>query len=468
MRDLYGSKSTLCCMCDHSLEPKCSQTMLPANQCASQRRDKCCSWSWHFVRWLQSKTIGRINFMDFGIGGTTSTIGQELFIEKLVWPEYVKSRVLDLVILDYGVNDACEMWDGRDIAAVSSVEHGLERLVRKILTLYTVDGKQPNIVLINGMPSFHAGYQYTRVYSKVAEHYSLPLWSYNDVVMSDEMKKRSYSYILRWRDTCKECGDVHPAWYVHLFMADLYSAIIEKEFAKCPSTPKPIATAATAITLPPALSSEGGSFHWCRNNTQSFLQVSISDVIKMGPQNGRYLPPADASQWVVSEVTKGKFGWLDEFPEHEEVTTQPPRERTLTFQLRDNSHQDRKDSRKGFIGDMILRIQFVRSAKNAGKFAIFLCGMQIGPIVDTCLPHFNKRQSTVEVHFALVKGFPYSCPFQTDKNSLPILLELKHISAASTGGNVDKCDRGKTEKVRIVEVMLCAAAMEKLTLPRYG
>jgi len=459
---------TLGCMCDHSLEPKCSKTMLPANQCASQRRDKCCSWSWHFIRWLQSKTIGRINFMDFGIGGVTSSIGQELYADRLVWPDYVKTRVLDLVILDYGVNDACDMWDGRDIAAVSSVEHGLEKLVRKIINLYTVEGKQPKIVLINGMPSFHAGYQYTRVYSRVAEHYSLPLWSYNDVVMSDAMKNRSYSYIMRWRDTCKECGDVHPAWYVHLFMADLYSAIMEKEFARCDSTPS-LPVSSTTTTLPPSLSSEEGNLYWCGNNTRSFLHVSMSDVMKMGPQIGRFLPPKDTSQWVVTEIKKGKFGWMDEFPEQEATHF----ERTLTFQLRDYSNEMKNNSQQGFQGDMILRVQFLRSSKYAGKFAIYLCGVQIGPIIDTCLPHFNKRQSTQEVQFALVKGFPTSCP-KSDRNSKenkPIFLELKHIpvsSVTNTGGIVDKCDRGKAEKVKVIEVLLCAAATEKLTIPKYS
>ena len=390
--------------------------------------------------------------MDFGIGGTTSTIGQELFIEKLVWPEYVKSRVLDLVILDYGVNDACEMWDGRDIAAVSSVEHGLERLVRKILTLYTVDGKQPNIVLINGMPSFHAGYQYTRVYSKVAEHYSLPLWSYNDVVMSDEMKKRSYSYILRWRDTCKECGDVHPAWYVHLFMADLYSAIIEKEFRKCSLISPSKNELVIPYKLPPALNTDG-VLHRCDSKVPTVLRVTVGGVVNHEEQIGKFLSQSVPSHWQVVEEKGGKLGWIDEFPDDYNPTATNNQERVLSFELiappSNNFYQHQ--------GELLLRVIILRTYKNAGKFEVFLCGELIGVAVDTCWANPSKRVSTTDVHSIVIPGFPASCTSKNLNNSSP-LLQLKHIWAHGVGLN-STCIRTERQKVKVMEVILCATGL---------
>jgi len=388
--------------------------------------------------------------MDYGIGGTTSSIGQELYVEELYWPDYVKYRVLDLVILDYSVNDACEMWDGTDITAVNSVEHGLEQLVRKIITLYTVDDKPPKIVLINGMPSFHPGYQYTRVYNRVAEHYSLPLWSYHDVVMSEAMKQLRYAYIMRWRDTCKECGDVHPAWYVHLFMADLYSAIIEKEFQRCTQY-QPSQEKAVPYQLPPALSAEG-VLHRCDSKIPTMLRVSVGGVVSNEVQIGKYLPHSTLSHWQVVEEKGGKLGWVDEFPDDFDPNTNH-QERVLSFEL---AAPPSSDFYK-YQGELLLRIIILRTYKNAGKFEVFLCGEPIGgAAVDTCWANPNKRVSTTDVHSIVLQGFPASCSSKSlhNNNSSP-QLQVKHIWAHGVGPN-STCIRTERQKVKVMEVILCA------------
>ena len=78
------------------------------------------------------------------------------------------------------------------------------------------------------------GHPYTTLYKKLARHYSIPLWSYDAAVQSATMMNKSFPKVLRWQeDICEECKG-HPPWTVHLYTADLYAAIIQEEFNRCP------------------------------------------------------------------------------------------------------------------------------------------------------------------------------------------------------------------------------------------
>jgi len=381
------------------------------------------------------------------MGGTNSAIAQEIYAEKIVWPKYSNSHVLDLVLLDYSVNDACELRDEKDLSAINNVEHGLEKLIRKIISLYSVNSLPPRIVLLNGMPIFHYGYPYTKIYEKIARHYSIPIWSYNDVVKSEVMEQRSYAYILQWKDVCQECQAVHPAWYVHLFMADLYSAIIENEFQKCNLLAvQPSKKEEVPYKLPPPLSSEGVLY---RCNF-TMLRIAVTNEVQIG----KLIPQRVPSHWQVVEEKGGKLGWIDEFPDDYNPTATNNQERVLSFELiapPSNNFYEHQ-------GELLLRVIILRTYKNAGKFEVFLCGELIGGVaVDTCWANPSKRVSTTDVHSIVIPGFPASCTSKNLNNSSP-LLQLKHIWAHGVGLN-STCIRTERQKVKVMEVILCATGL---------
>ena len=393
----------------------------------------CCSWPRQLRRWIRSKTTAKVNFISYAIGGTTSSTALQLYVETLP-----KFSHLDLVLLDYSVNDACIMWGGNDAVTLNEVEHGMEWLIRRLLLMYRQI--RPQLVLLNGMPAiFHSGYQYTTAYDKLAQHYSIPLWSYDIVAQSDAMTNKSFSKVLRWEDNCKECG-LHPPWIVHLYTADLYAAIIEGEFNRCPPSNSHSNSSdekTESLVLPAPLTGYDG-IHLCELDSPRHLDISAENVVRNNHHKhiGKY-----SGGWRAVEDRKQKWGWIDEF----DNDSSPHRSMFFKLQESDNLYKSKKD--------LLLRVAFLKTYNNTGKFDVYLCGMFLQSI-DTCWGDPNKRISTTELSFIpLSGGVPSGCNHDPSPT-----IEFRHVRVDYANKTTDEegCDRG-FEKVSVSRVSVCNA-----------
>ena len=354
---------------------------------------------------------------------------------------------LDLVLLDYSVNDACMMWDGKDSMAMNEMEHGMEWLIRRILLLYS--RIRPQLVILNGMPAmFHdGGYQYTTAYEKLARHYSIPLWSYDSVAQSASMMNKSFSKTLQWKDICKQCG-IHPPWIVHLYTSDLYAAIIEKEFNRCPSSSPPSHTSSPenenntkALLVLPAPLTGYGSLHLCELDSPRHLDINAVDVVRNHSHKhiGRY-----SGGWRAVEERIQMFGWVDEF-HNSNNSSSPPRSMFFKLQESDHLYQLKKD--------LLLRIALLKKYNNTGQFDVYLCGMFLQS-VDTCWGDPKIKRSTTELHFIpLSGGVPAGC-----NNDPSPTIEFRHVRVDGSANKTREagCERG-FEKVSVIYVSVCYA-----------
>ena len=399
----------------------------------SSDENHCCSWPRQLHRWIQSKTRAKVNFISYAIGGSTSSTALRLYVDKLP-----KLSLLDLVFLDYSVNDACEMWGGNDAMTFNEVEHGMEWLIRQLLLIYR--HSRPKLVLLNSMPAvFHGGYQYTTAYENLARHYSIPLWSYDIVAQSETMmKKTAVAKVLRWEDNCQECG-VHPPWMVHLYTADLYAAIIEEEFNRCPSPTSPSISSEVkidALVLPSPLTGYDG-IHLCDRDSPRYLDISAEDVVRNNHHKhiGKY-----SGGWRAVEDRYQKWGWIDEFPSDSSP------DQSMYFHLRESDHL--YESKK----DLLLRVAYLKTYKNTGKFDVYICGMFLQSI-DTCWGDPKKKWSTAEVSFIpLSGGIPSDCNHDPSPS-----IQFRHVRVGNATKTIEEgCDR-RYEKVSVISVSVCNA-----------
>ena len=112
----------------------------------------------------------------------------------------------DILLIDYSYNDAAEE-DGI----------GIEDVIRALLSM-SVAGAEPAIIILETrkvMP-----YKTFRVYREVAEHYSVPLWSYREFIHQNMLDNRTnyeqllQVYTLREHPlfSLHDIGWHHPAW----------------------------------------------------------------------------------------------------------------------------------------------------------------------------------------------------------------------------------------------------------------
>jgi len=70
----------------------------------------------------------------------------------------------------------------------------------------------------------------TRYYKELAEHYQLPYWNYRDFVVESKAFKE------KWQNQPLppiQLGRSHPMWFVHRFVADVFSACFDRTLRLC-------------------------------------------------------------------------------------------------------------------------------------------------------------------------------------------------------------------------------------------
>ena len=113
----------------------------------------------------------------------------------------------DILLIDYSYNDAAEE-DGI----------GLEDVIRALLSMSIAGGAEPAIIILETRKV--VPHKTFRVYREVAQHYSIPLWSYREFLHQNMIENRTnyeqllQVYTLRGHPlfSLHDFGWHHPAW----------------------------------------------------------------------------------------------------------------------------------------------------------------------------------------------------------------------------------------------------------------
>jgi len=443
------------------------------------------------LKLLAKNTEIDFKIVNLAVAAKCSCAGNEIMFEKIKDAK-IKLSSSDLVLLDFSINDAAKL-SVEDSAAVFRLQLCVEKLIRKLLS-FNGDSNNPAVVLLEHNPfesverHSHSHmqlrdrykYGYTYVYRQLARHYAIPIWSYHDVVHSEfahqHHLQKKYIDILQFKDTCALCGAIHPAWYVHLFTADLYGSILLTEMLKCTS---PTNSHHNSIynknkhmkevhenksynsqinrPLPAMLTTLNASMIQCNQSIPPLLRISAEDIVLNRTHIGSYHPHlSDSTIFPVLEDRPGKFGWVDEFP----IGFIGGIKRALHLQLRNSSELP------PLLVDiyntetpMMLRIEYMRTYLNAGVILASVCGYWIGENIET---YWADKISVSEFYLVNRRiNFKVLCSKESRRDNGYRLsdaptLELLHMFQGV--GSIWDYNNTRTEKekVKVIDVMLCA------------
>jgi lysophospholipase L1-like esterase len=175
----------------------------------------------------------QFDFINAGIGGTNSTLGA-FRLEDDVF----KSGPVDLLFLEFAVNDGDEAPDNRAVRAMEGIVRHARRLNPRIdiVMQYFADQGKVAEITKGETPSIITRHE------QVAERYGIPVLN-----LALEMTRRLNAGAFTWeqfsRDSC------HPLPFGHQLYADCIDAFLETAWAK----PADLATAPVDHPVPEAL-----------------------------------------------------------------------------------------------------------------------------------------------------------------------------------------------------------------------
>ena len=178
----------------------------------------------YVVQWCQAHfPKAEWDLVNAGIGATGTSYGCLRAQRDLL------SKVPDLVVTEFGVNDA----------NTQECAETYEGLLRQILT----SAKQPAVVMLFMMDQ--GGHNAQEWQSKLGRHYGLPMLSYRDLLWPEIEAKR-----MTWGDISPDA--VHPNDMGHGYAGKLVGSLLDRALASLPQTP----VAAPGQELPAALLTE--------------------------------------------------------------------------------------------------------------------------------------------------------------------------------------------------------------------
>lgn len=414
----------------HSLSTSCCQGKRNASTCqlfpsSSKLHNAFCSWSGYFYRWLQSYLpFKEIHYHNLAKSGHTSYTMYENLLESLRIHGIEKLSRNDLVLIDHSENDACAIVNREELF----VANGLELLIRSLIQLSS--DSTPMMVLIEHWPHDNAvgGKEgsaesvYIRIYRKLAAHYGIPLFSYREVVWSE--------HIAREQPPLKRMMtgfDLHPPWHGHLLAADIYAASIISSLKSCSqSPPSPILEA----TPPPLYNSS-------RLMVTEFCDPSLPYLLDARP-NSTFQPvdlPAFESRltgWTEYVDRHGEPGWMINNSSMNSL-------RKLEFNFNSNKN----------LSNYIVKVKYLRTHFNAGKFSVKLCGRSISSspprVIDALSPSFSTYKVSTPHIFLMKPTFWETISCSPSMSKLELLYELGHNHAEARDH----------QKVKIFSVQIC-------------
>eukprot|EP00428_Durinskia_dybowskii_P061883 CAMPEP_0170373594 /NCGR_PEP_ID=MMETSP0117_2-20130122/10149_1 /TAXON_ID=400756 /ORGANISM="Durinskia baltica, Strain CSIRO CS-38" /LENGTH=422 /DNA_ID=CAMNT_0010628489 /DNA_START=46 /DNA_END=1310 /DNA_ORIENTATION=+ len=265
------------CYCDEAVDSRCKFKDFHANQedvdKSAWGRNNYCRWSLHFVRGLRSMSLAKVKMYNFGKSGGDSGYSADV-VSNLFNKYSLVPSARDLILFDHSTNDAVAIVDK---ASGYSEFRRLEDMIRNVLHVSNHDSP-PNIVLLGQFPEKSRDrdtvppQDYLEMYATLAASYKLNLWSLRDVAQGLTLRAASAAESISSRSNQNSNGNnnynnpkginqlesaataallsyvpylrndhlgggIHPAWFVHLYMADLYLAVLHSEMAKCFADP---------------------------------------------------------------------------------------------------------------------------------------------------------------------------------------------------------------------------------------
>lgn len=419
-----------------------------------------CGWPGYIHRWLLQRYPCKIRFRNFAHGGvssaTMSTMIDGIFSEHKI----ATLTSSDLIFIDHSANDH---WESDQL-------DGLERLIQKLYSYSEGINSLPAIILLEFNQKVGVNY-----YNKVAQQYSIPYWSYYNMVENELTTDPSSRFSIETWDQALRSNTNHPSWPFHLAYADLIASSLMKVSSACEaSVGKDYENGLSQHALKASfldqtyrcgsgdigneLVANAHSF-WAqkhqerRINSPSDSHADLNRSMASVFEDNTVLKDAEEHKlevditmslyWQLMSDRPGKYGWIASIPSGE-ISRNYLDNNTLSFAL----SGDRAVCCSEYSGYQLV-VQFMRTYKNAGLAEVKMCGQTLGTI-DALWEPDVKRVSTM-----VTETFVFTSNDGRDESSCGLVyLDFIHKHFRSK----DTLNQRGTQKVKITDVKLCRGA----------
>eukprot|EP01042_Synura_sphagnicola_P007154 gene7154-9159_t len=343
----------------------------------------------------------------------------------------------DVLFIDFSVNDYQMDIRGRFCyGSEEALTEGVEVLIRKLLTLApnstivllefqrlgrNEDDNREEPVYDPSLPpeinGLYARNKYLNAYRNISRHYQIPLWSYPDAFFG----AYSYSHQPKTGPVARFEMNLphdrwHPPWYVHLLYADLVGANLNLLYNSCTSSVLPLverpnkegeemdtihiaapllpATGSSPLPPPLMVNTKLHEPH-CRPGSNHSITFSALNHIKSFRKSKS--PPVLAGvsftpRWTYTLEKNDKAGWISLYPR--DPPTVPASTAAQSIGLPPSAESSDLYANNSItlslalgegagpapFQDVHIRIQYLRTYRNAGVADVYLCGKYFGTI----------------------------------------------------------------------------------------
>lgn len=421
------------CCCDATLDAKCRSfsSIKPAWCGAPDVSPPLCRWSKYFERYIKSKSMGQANVYNLAHGGWNSAYMASNFVWQFESTGVTSLSKNDIVFIDHSQNDAltCTNTAFRQQGLID----GLAHLVRAIYSK-SIPESWPTIILLEFWPygnnrqsESSLKYDYGIAYSKIAQLYQIPIWSYRKFAWAKFVDEKQSNMASTFRFTV-----THPPWYIHLLYADLIASVFEQELKSCMQEKR--GGINKSITRSPRdmyLKSFDKLKGIVSSSTAMCLDVDNTFIFQVPDFNktsdGKFIPPKmnftsePLDAWYFIEERGGKWGWVtnkqNKIPSVNFPTGGMFGNHSYSSSIKFNILMKNVESK------LLLRIHYLRTYLDAGAVDVFLCGHFIVTL-DALWRDY------LYYHYSYPDLFLYTIPSEIMKNCMKdemSFLEFKHI-----------------------------------------
>jgi len=250
----------------------------------------------------------------------------------------------------------------------------------------------PNIVILETHPyephyiKNNTDFGYKVIYTPVAKHYKLPIWSISDATSSKYVDLHQFEY-LKYLRNHKSVRINHFAWFIHLYFADIILSLLNDRVSKCPDERQ---TQHQNISVPAPLTGKL-DVDSCDDNYRPILDIQAVDVHKQNQVDiiGNWSVSPNKS-WKVKSDLRDRFGWVHEYNGD---FANP----NLTFSTGTLYAKVKTPATK-----LLLKIEYLRTYLNAGQAQVYICGNKVQTN--------NNNPGILDALWDSYKSFKYSFP----------------------------------------------------------
>jgi hypothetical protein len=318
--------------------------------------------------------------------------------EELIGFLFLDNIVLtskDLVIIDHSVNDALS-FPSRGSREQQIFQNGIELLIRNILLIAK---SRPTIIMIELHPRTAL---YSPVYHSLTKHYNITLLSLLHYQVRDVTSAgQSQLFYDHMNFKYVRVGTGHPAWHIHLLVADHVGALILHQFALVQSHAHiQVNEGVPSLLVPriePACVAEPFPVFITPAQQFNFSDRKVKDYYVIAG-NGLQ----SSALWKVGEDVMGKPGIFIQSNIRSSPPILPIKNTALTFVL--NNLKTMVTSHSHSHSSYRLGVMYLRSYFNAGILELFLCGKPLGTLDAMWPSWFNLNISLPVSKYFLVDG----------------------------------------------------------------